>query len=204
MPIPAVQVYAMAMPISSARTDWTVEEINALPDDGNRYEVVDGELLVTPAPSDTHQAVVLELALCLSAYVKAFSMQLLIAPSAVTFSSLREVQPDLLVRPLLNGRPARRFADVGRLELAVEVLSPSTTRADRYVKRRLYLSEQVPEYWIVDAAARLAERWRPNDQEPEVLLESLEWRPRPDVEPLVIDLVTLFQTVHGDCAARSA
>ena len=61
--------------------------------------------------------------------------------------------------------------------LAVEVLSPSTARADRTVKRRLYQRAGVPEYWIVDLEARLVERWRPADERPEVLTDTLTWRP---------------------------
>ena len=188
----------MAMPALTARSDWTVEEINALPDDGNRYEVVDGELFVTPAPSYAHQGVVGELFYRLRGYVESVSLHVLTAPAAATFSPRREVQPDLLVLPLVDGRPPRAFADVGRLVLAVEVLSPSTTRADRYVKRRLYSSEGVPEYWIVDIASQLVERWRPDDEEPEVLFETLTWQPRDDVAPLVIDLPGLSRQVHRE------
>ena len=118
----------MAMPAPAARTDWTAEEINTLPDDGNRYEVVDGELLVSPAPTNEHQEAVVELLVRMRAYVIAASMQILVAPSAVRFSSRREVQPDLLVLPLVDGKRARSFREVGRLELAVEILSPSTAR----------------------------------------------------------------------------
>lgn len=188
----------MSMPAPAARTDWTVDEVHALPDDGNRYEVVDGELLVTPAPSFSHQDAVLQLAIRMQAYADAVSLHLLIAPAAVTFSPRREVQPDLLVLPLVDGRRARTFAEVGHLVLAVEILSPYTARADRYVKRPLYQSEGVPECWIVDVASRLFERWRPGDEEPEVLLETLAWQPRDDVAPLVIDLVEYFRRVHGE------
>ncbi|MDP1857198.1 MAG: Uma2 family endonuclease [Gemmatimonadaceae bacterium] len=188
----------MAMPAPAARSDWTAEEINALPDDGNRYEVVDGELLVSPAPTNEHQEAVVELLVRMRAYVIAASMQILVAPSAVRFSSRREVQPDLLVLPLVDGKRARSFHDIGRLELAVEILSPSTARADRYEKRALYQSERVSEYWIIDLASRLVERWRPTDTAPDVLLESLTWLPSDDVAPLVIDLVDYFRWVHGE------
>ncbi len=192
------RAYAMAMPATPAHTDWTVEELQALPDDGNRYEVVDGELLVTPAPSNLHQRAVVEFCLRLRGYADSASYDVLVAPAAVTFSRRREVQPDVLVLPLVDGRWAQSFRDAGRLELAVEILSPASARADRSVKRRLYQSEGVPEYWIVDLDARLVERWRPNDSKPEILFESLVWRPRADVTPLEIDLVQLFRWVHGE------
>jgi Uma2 family endonuclease len=79
----------------------------------------------------------------------------------------------------------------------IEVLSPTTARADRHVKRRLYQRERVPEYWIVDVDARLVERWRPEDQRPEILAEQLAWQPEPSQPPLVIDLAGYFREVLG-------
>ena len=182
----------MAMP--NTRVDWTLEMVHALPDDGNRYELLDGELLVSPAPSLAHQRVLLVLNERIRPYTAALGdCETLLAPAAVTFSPRRELQPDLLVLPLVDGRRAERFSDVGRLLLAIEVLSPSTTRNDRYKKRVAYQQEGVPETWIVDPAARGVERWRPGDVEPDVLLETIEWGPRSDVDALVIDLVQLFR-----------
>lgn len=192
----------MAMPApvlpDTSRRDWTVEEVHALPDDGNRYEVIDGELFVTPAPSEVHQDAVVELLVRVKPYADALKLHVFIAPTAVTFSARREVQPDLLVLPTLDGQRARAFRDVRRLALAVEVLSPSTTRADRYVKRRIFSSEGVPEYWIVDPAMRLVERWRPGDEEPEVLLDTLVWQPMGGAAPLMIDLREYFRAAHGE------
>ena len=81
--------------------------------------------------------------------------------------------------------------------LAVEVLSPSTARADRTVKRRLFQRVGVPEYWIVDVAAWLVERWRPGEDRPEILTETLSWHPAPagGGRPLVIDLAQLFSEI---------
>lgn len=141
----------MAMPAlpplapDTSRHDWTVEQLAALPEDGNRYEVVDGELLVTPVPSWLHQRAALALALMLKEYAERHGLECLIAPADVTFSPRRVVEPDVFVVPLVDGRPAARFEEVGRLVLAVEVLSPFSVRADRGVKRRLYQSEGVPE-----------------------------------------------------------
>jgi len=87
---------------------------------------------------------------------------------------------------------SRNWSDVKSLLLAVEILSPSTARADRHRKRIIYQSQRVPEYWIVDGDARLIERWRPDDERPEILAESLVWRPRDDVVAVTIDLPTFF------------
>ena len=91
----------------------------------------------------------------------------------------------------------RAWTDVGRLLLAVEVLSPSTERTDRGRKRTLYREKAVPEYWIVDTGERTVERCRPDDSPVEMLTESLEWQPDRDVSPLVIDLPGYFDRVHG-------
>lgn len=180
------------------RRDWTVEELRALPDDGRRYEVIDGELFVTPSPSWMHQRAVVELLTHVRPYAIACSLECLVAPAEVTFSPRRSVEPDLLVVPTIDGRGAERFEEVGRLVLAVEVISPSTARVDRHRKRRLYQSEAVPEYWIVDPAARFVERWRPGDEEPEILVESLVWQPDAEREPLVIDVAAYFRSVHWE------
>ncbi|MGQ0648975.1 MAG: Uma2 family endonuclease [Gemmatimonadaceae bacterium] len=75
----------------------------------------------------------------------------------------------------------------------VKVLSPSTARNDRYKKRAVYQQEGVPEFWIVDPAARLVERWRPGDAEPEVLLSTMEWQPIATHPPLVLHLESFFR-----------
>lgn len=192
----------MAMPApaplypDTSRRDWTADELALLPDDGQRYEVVDGELLVTPAPTDRHQFAIGELYERVKPYASACGFDCLFAPSDVRFSARREVQPDLLVRPRRpDGSRAERFSEVGRLLLAVEVLSPSTARADRHVKRRMYQQEGVPDYWIVDTGERFFERWRPGDELPEILTELLSWQPRDDAAPLVIDLPAYFRAV---------
>ena len=180
------------------RRDWTADELRALPDDGNRYEIVDGELLVTPAPSLVHQDAVGELFLLLAPYARRNDLHCILAPAEVRFSPNRVVQPDVFVVPFIGGRKPARLDDVHRLILAVEVLSPSSARADRHSKRHLYQSQSVPEYWIVDPANRFVERWRLGDDAPEVLLDSLTWTPREGGDPLVIDRARYFGGVHGE------
>jgi Uma2 family endonuclease len=186
----------MGMPAS--HTDWTVEMVHDLPDDGNRYEVIDGELLVSPAPSYLHQEAVMQLYEILVPYVKQVGQHLIVAPAAVTFSPRREVQPDLFVLPKQAGRRPQRFEDVGKLTLAVEVLSPHSIRADRNQKKGLYQDERVPEYWIVDPRSRTLARWRPDSAHPELLATLLTWQPVPSHDPLTIDLVKYFRAVHDE------
>lgn len=178
--------------------DWTVDMLHDLPDDGNRYEIIDGVLLVSPSPVPVHQRAVGKLYLILEAHVASLDLEVFFAPASITWSSRTEVQPDLLAVPLVDGRLVERFKDVQSLALAVEVLSPSTTRTDRFTKRREYQRRGVAEYWIVDTAARSVERWQPNDEEPEIVFDSLVWQPRAHAAPLAIDLTAFFRAVHGD------
>lgn len=178
--------------------DWTVAMVHELPDDGNRYEVIDGELLVSPAPSYRHQHAIADLYRILWPYARELGLDVLFAPAAVTFSPRREVQPDLLVLPRIGERRATRFEDVGRMVLAVEVLSPSTQRNDRVKKRPVYQQEGVGEYWLVDLDARAVERWRPADDAPEVLGTTLDWQPVAHAAPLRIDLVAYFGEVGAE------
>ncbi|HWH51830.1 MAG TPA: Uma2 family endonuclease [Gemmatimonadaceae bacterium] len=183
----------MAMP--TLRRDWTVDDLLDLPDDGNRYEVLDGELLVTPAPSLDHQRAVFELSRLLSDYLAKHSVgEAIISPADVTFSARRLVQPDVFVMPFTEtGGKASRFTDVGRLVLAIEILSPSTARADRVKKRRVYREQGVPEYWIVDLDARTIERSMPADDRVDVFAERLAWLPDGATSALEIDVAEYFR-----------
>jgi Uma2 family endonuclease len=187
----------MGMPALAQQ--WTAEMVRALPDDGKRYEVVDGELFVTPAPRLPHQAILLELALRLTPYVRTHRLgMVIISPADVEYGPKTLVQPDLFVAPLVEGRIPQSWEDVRSLLLAVEVLSPSSARADRAVKRRLYQRQGVPEYWIIDVDGRLVERWRPQDERPEMLSERLEWQPSDQFASLPLDLPDLFRQALGE------
>jgi Uma2 family endonuclease len=190
----------MAMPNPvPARTVWTAEMLRDLPDDGKRYEIIDGELFVSPAPRLIHQRAIGELFVHLRAYLRANGVgYAYFAPADVEFSDSNLVEPDLLVIPPVEGQLPRKASELRRLRLAIEVLSLSTARLDRHWKRQLYQRERVPEYWIVDCDARLIERWRPHDERPEILGETITWHPEGASEPLVIDLVALFAEIEGE------
>ena len=189
------EAHLMVMP---ATTRWTADMVRALPDDGKRYEVIDGELFVTPSPVLLHQRAAFALGMLLSGYVKAHAVgDVLLAPADLLSAKHVMVQPDVFVVPLVEGRKPVTWEETARPLLVVEILSPSTARADRHVKRRLYQRERVPEYWIVDVDGRLIERWRPEDERPEILAEQLEWRPEPANPPLIIDLPAYFLDVTG-------
>jgi Uma2 family endonuclease len=178
------------------KRQWTARDLDDLPDDGNRYEVIDGELFVTPAPAWRHQEAVLQLARLLADYLGGQRVgHVIVAPADVVFSPKRAVQPDLFVVPLVEGRRPERFEDVGRLLLAAEVLSSSTARADRVAKRVLYRDQGVTEYWLVDLEARTVERSTPADARVDVLAERIVWRVEGATSSMEIDLPDYFGRV---------
>lgn len=187
----------MVMP-SVSQSDWTVARLHALPDDGNRYEIIDGVLYVTPSPRFVHQAALFELALVLTPYARGCGLDVMCLAADIRYSDRTLVQPDLFVFPRIPGKPVREWADVQPLQLVVEALSPSTRHRDRTVKRDLYVAEGVPEYWIVDADARVVERSRPDSTVAEINSISLAWQPSAAHAPLHLDLIEYFRAVHGD------
>jgi Uma2 family endonuclease len=191
----------MAMPIVVPR--YTAEEIRRFPDDRLRYEVVRGELFVTPAPGTRHQRAVVELVLRLQTYLAAHALgEALPAPFEVEFSEDSAVQPDILA--LLAPERARLTDQrlYGPPALVVEVVSYSSKRTDRLEKRQLYQDEGVAEYWIVDTDARVVERWRPGAGAPETVNVMLTWQPVATVPPLIIDLTEMFRVVWTGPANR--
>jgi Uma2 family endonuclease len=184
----------MAMPETLER--WTAAQVRELPDDGKRYEVVDGELFVTPSPTWNHQDAVGELFVALRAYCRAAGLgHAAVSPADIELDPRTLVQPDVFVVPLNEGRRPKNWEDIRGLLLVVEVLSPSTARADRSVKRRRFQRAGVPEYWIVDVDARLIERWRPSDERPEIITDRLIWQPEKAAAPFLLDLPEFFKSV---------
>ena len=187
----------MGMP--QMETRWTAELVRALPEDGKRYELVSGELVVTPAPAPLHQRLVTAMIHQMDAYLRRTGVgRLLTSPADLAFGEDEILQPDLFVLPASLRPQFSTWSEVTSLLLAVEILSPSTARYDRIVKRRRYQRAGTPEYWIVDPDARVIERWRPNDERPEVASEILEWRPVPDTPALLLDLPALFAEAWGE------
>ena len=178
------------------RRQWTADDLQDMPDDGQRYEVVDGELFVTPAPSFDHQAAAALLFRRLADYLDREPVgYVLFSPADITFSPRRAVQPDVFVVPRVGDHRPRSWSEVKALILAVEVLSPSTARLDRVVKRKLYRDENVSEFWIIDLDARAFERSTPIDSRVDVIDATLEWHPQGASAPFVLDVVEYFAQV---------
>lgn len=125
---------------------WTVADLADLPDDGLRYELVDGMLLVSPAPSKLHQRCLGNLYQLVRAACTP-DLEVFFAPTDYQPTTTRSFEPDLLVVSRDDPGPA---AVTTPLALAVEVLSPSSRSVDRVLKRELYEQAGVASYWIVD------------------------------------------------------
>lgn len=131
------------MPVSG---DWTVDDLDLLPDDGLRYELVDGVLLVSPSPLAPHQVALAALLFRLTAAAPP-DLRVLPAPLDITFSRTRLLQPDIVV--LREEQLTDRKVD-GVPLLAVEVLSGSTRATDTTLKRHVLEQAVVPSYWLLD------------------------------------------------------
>lgn len=187
------------MGMSAVARHWTREEVLALPDDGNRYELVDGELLVSPSPRGLHQRGIVEIFRSLDPFIRKNRLgAICLAPADLDLRSGHLVQPDLFVGRMVRGREPIEWDEFGIPILVLEVVSPATARYDRVTKRRLYQRAGVPTYWIVDLDARLVEVWTPGADRPVIADQDLIWQPDGEVPPLRIDLPAYFRAVWGE------
>ena len=146
------------------RIKFTVADYMTTPE-GKRYQLLDGELILAPSPTDKHQAILLSLSVALHAFVTENHLGVVrFAPYDVVLSNHDVAQPDLLF--VSNERLSLiTEANIqGAPDLAVEILSPSTEEYDRGYKRTLYAHHGVREYWIVDPAAESVEVLTETDQ----------------------------------------
>ena len=191
LPRPAEESQIMGMPAATPPVA-TIEDLLALPEDGLRHELLDGEHVVTPAPTYGHQDVLSRLlAALLEALRGQERLKLLTSPADIVLGPRTLVQPDLFVIRIDPAAPPTSWRDVGVPVLAIEILSPGTAARDRGAKRRIYQRAGVSEYWIVDLDARLIERWTPSDVRPEILDRQLTWAPD-DAPLLSLDVPALF------------
>ncbi len=172
---------------------WTRDAVLALPDDGQRYELVSGTLVVTPAPRGLHQRAVAELYLRLQEWLGRHPVaHVLFSPADITLGEDEILQPDLFVYRTASGAPLRDWTDITELLLVIEVTSPGSARYDRELKRRRFQRAGIAEYWVVDLEGRMVERWRPGDEAPETITDELLWQPAPGGPGMVLDLEAFF------------
>ena len=163
-----------------------------MPDDGNRYEVVWGELLVTPSPVLLDQRVLGRLFRQIADYCDAHELgEAFCSPADISWGPDILVQPDIFVVAPSDAN-AVRWDAVKTLRLVVEILSPSTARQDRFTKRKLYQAEGVDTVWLVDTVRRSVEIWRPDSTFGAVESERVVWHPSGATEPLTVELARLF------------
>lgn len=134
------------------------------PNDGKRYEIIDGVLYVSPAPVPLHQRVLRELFRVLDGHVRRHRLgEVFFAPIGIVLETPSAVQPDLVFIAEHQGDIVREKAVFGAPDLLVEVLSPSSARRDRSLKRRTYERCGVGNYWVLDPRRRRLEAWRLED-----------------------------------------
>jgi Uma2 family endonuclease len=145
----------------TAKAALTYADFVALPDDGKRYEILDGELFVTPSPTSRHQIVLANLFRILDARVRERGLgRVLFASLDVIFADTSIAEPDLLYVDTGRTSLISNRGIEGAPALLIEALSPSSIRADRRVKFELYARFGVPFYWIVDPDALTLEAYR--------------------------------------------
>lgn len=142
-------------------TGLTYDDYVRLPDDGNRYEIIDGELYVNPSPVPRHQDIVLNLAIALRLYFHDFGGgKVYISPLDVVLAEDGIVEPDLVVIKTDRASIISEKNLRGVPNLVIEVLSASTRHVDEGKKRRLYERSGVDEYWTVDGENELVRIYR--------------------------------------------
>jgi hypothetical protein len=160
----------MAMP--DVRRRYTVREVQAFPEDGNKYELIGGELHVTPPPMPRHQLVLHRLDYRLRTYLTGLGRAdtLISLPADISWDDETLVQPDMFV-----------------------VVPEELTNSWTTYRTLLLVVEQVENYCVVDHDAGLVEIWQPGDERPRIEAERLTWRVAPDAPEVTIDLVELFR-----------
>jgi len=198
MGMPAVQHDSMP------RRRWTAAQVRDLIDESRpspRYELIDGELLVTPSPGYAHQFAVMAFWNALDEYVKTEEIGIvMVSPADLELIEENVTQPDVFVHPAIDPADPDKgmtWTDINSLVLAIEIISPSSVRFDRIVKRDYYMDRaRISEYWVVDLVAQIVERWTPSSTTPIIDRKSLTWQPPGAKSALDIDLEALFEEIR--------
>jgi Uma2 family endonuclease len=178
----------MVMAVSLRR--FTVDELDAIPPDGNRYELLDGVLFVTPPPGPIHEEVVTRLITLTVPHLKPWPRVRVVPRSEVARLPDTRIEPDLLV--YAADRLPQSWSLVSERWLAVEVASRSSRLYDRTYKLDGYLAMGVLEVWLVDPRARTVTVGRPGG-DVVVVRDEFIWAPPPPVAPCRVDLAELFR-----------
>jgi Uma2 family endonuclease len=171
---------------------FTTDDLRSFPEDGQRYELLEGVLLVTPAPGSAHQVVLGRLLVAVHSYLENAGRAYAVSPGEIEIAPKTLLDPDLLVFPATYA-PGTAWRKISGWWLAAEVFSPSSRMYDRAYKRDAYLSLGVREVWLVDLDERAVFVSRRGEAERDVRHDrELRWTPEELREPLAIDLASLF------------
>ena len=173
---------------------YTVADLELLPDDGNRYEVLVGTLLVTPSPGSAHQGIAARLSALFASHILGRRL-VLFSPGVVTLPPLTQLEPDLLVVPP-RFAPGTPWVEITEHWLAVEIVSRSSRVYDREFKRDAYRALGVHEVWLVDVRDRSIELCtRGGGDVGRVVRDALTWSaPTGDVS-VRVELADLFADI---------
>jgi len=183
------------MLMAQAAGAWTLVDLDRLPDDGNKYELIDGDLFVTPAPSPAHEVLATAMRELLDPYVRQERLGTVYMAKSVIQTDGSRVEPDLMVRQTPRILP-EKWPEMPTPILVIEVLSAITRRRDHVEKRDFYLRNGVAEYWIVNRWDRTIDVISPNAED--VIVETrLTWHPTAASAALKIDVAEYFHSVLG-------
>jgi Uma2 family endonuclease len=173
---------------------YTVDQVRAFPDDGQRYELVEGMLLVTPSPATDHQVVAARLLRAIHGYLEPAAQAYVVGPGEIEITPNLHLEPDLLVFPS-RFRPGTKWTAISGWWLAVEVFSPSSRYYDRDYKLGAYLRVGVAEVWLVDLDRRCVEVSAQDGRRLVSHSDTVHWHPNGMPAPLELDLADLFRDV---------
>ena len=179
----------MSVP-ASAVEEWTYADYARLPDDGNRYEVIDGEVFMTPAPGTMHQHWGANLYMVLRTYVERHRLGVMLWDVDLLFVTGQYLRPDMLYVARERLEHVTNRGVECQPGLVVEILSPYSKHVDLVKKPARYGDFGIPEYWVLDTFRREMLVWRfaAGATKPETFAGSAEWQPDPRVEPCRIEI----------------
>ena len=178
------------MHMAASTKQWTLEELHGLPDDGNKYELIDGELYVTPPPNPEHETILARLSRILESYVARQGLGFVYHPRSVFRVGGSEVEPDLMVRQP-PPRERTRWEDMPLPILVVQKFSPYTRRRDAGVKYDFYTKHGVAEYWMIDPERRTITVARMGEED-RIVADAFDWHPGGASELLRIECHEVF------------
>lgn len=179
---------------------WTYDDYLQLPNDGNRYEIIEGVLYVSPVPWTPHQVLSRRLQFAFYELERQGFGYIYNAPTGLMLDGGTTVEPDLIYLRADQRSQIKRKYILGAPHLIVEVLSPGTVRLDRVKKLRLYSKNQIPHYWLLDPESKVLEVMKlvGSHYRMEATLESGDSYESDDFPGLKLNLSELFEDIPGE------